>query len=148
MIFKHLWQFLSNFPSFIIDKYKGIVKTSMYSRSHNTAPPLTASPPIPPLIFKSWICFFLVIYNMTPLTAVFEYRRYFAWSPESGGIVGSTLYFGVQGCYYIKYPFPGPWVSGQLAGILACIFQNCLPLANLKVPAWFSFLTSFFEDQK
>ena len=57
-----------------------------------TCPP--TRPPIPPLIFKSRIFFFLVtITYKTPFTAVFQYRRFFA-SPESGSIYcgrGSTV---------------------------------------------------------
>ena len=50
----------------------------------------TVVPPIPPLIFKSRICLFLVIYDSL-------YRRFpippFFASPESGGIGGSSFYY-------------------------------------------------------
>ena len=88
----HFLQTLNSDQSYIINKSLDILncknsvlrsRPPQYHPSVDRPPP---PPPIPLLIFKSQICF-PWLYNMTPLTAVFQYRRYFA-SPESGSIGG------------------------------------------------------------
>ena len=68
----------------------------MYSPP-NTSPPLIASPPIPSLIFKSRICFFLVIYydslyHRFPIPLFFRQsrdRQY--WGGPGGSTVHSNI---------------------------------------------------------
>ena len=72
----------------------------------NTAPPLPASPQ-----YRRWFTSPKYIFSwlyMTPLTAVFQYRLFFA-SPESGGI-------GVVDCIKIVYKiiFGRNWDFKQL----------------------------------
>ena len=70
---------------------RGMHHKKIQSSPHNTAPPLTASPPIPPQIFKSQISFFLVFKYMIPFTAVFPISPFFRQSREQRYWVDSIL---------------------------------------------------------
>ena len=71
----------------------------------NSAPPLTASPPIPPLIFKSQICFFLVIYDS--FYCRFPIPRFFSPVPRAAVLGGVDCNCVLCDLYILNCEKPG-----------------------------------------